>query len=79
MRAVTGPVPVDDDRVAEFQVTFFPAAARESDGARAFTSPIRDVAFVVDDFEIEIGVRIRPFDARDFSDGFEPSNSAAKE
>src|SRR5271154_1753264 len=67
VRAVAGTVAIHDDRVAELQIAFFPTAAREREGTGSLAGPVHHVSFIVGNIKIEIGVRIRPLDAGDFS------------
>src|SRR5262252_8678850 len=77
MRTISRQITVDDERVAKFDVAFFPPAARERTRATAFTRPFGDVTLVVFDIDVEERMRVRPLDLRDGAD--EPHRLTAVE
>ena len=62
VRSVPGEVAVDDDRVAELEVALLEAAARQRAGRAGRKRPVDDGAGVVFRVEVEVDVRVGPFD-----------------
>jgi hypothetical protein len=67
MSAILGQIAIDHQRVADLDVTLLPAAARQGARTTALAGPVGDLA-VAPCIDVEIGVRVGPFDLGDLAD-----------
>src|SRR5262249_54444177 len=61
MRPVLCTITIDDNRVSQFNVATLKAPASNRARRTRFTTPSRDVPILVLHIDVEVGVRIRPF------------------
>src|SRR6516225_292641 len=64
MRAVLGGIAVDDELITELDIALLESSARESTRVCAFTTPRRNIALLVFDIDVEVRMRVGPFDFR---------------